>query len=70
MVYFELVPHSDRVRLVNAGHFPPFVARRDGIENIPKGGAALGLQFLAGSIPVSWMTFLFAGLYGAVRSAC
>jgi hypothetical protein len=31
------------------------------------GGGALGLQFLAGSIPVSWMTFLFAGLYGAVR---
>src|SRR5438093_2144347 len=33
------------------------------------GGGVLGLQFLAGSIPVSWMTFLFAGLYGVVRGA-
>jgi hypothetical protein len=44
MVYLELSPGSGRVRLVNAGHFPPVVARADGIETIPKGGAALGLM--------------------------
>ena len=33
------------------------------------GGGVLGLQFLAGGIPVSWMTFLFTGLYAVVRSS-
>ena len=33
------------------------------------GGAVLGVQFFAGGIPVSWMTFLFTGLYALVRSA-
>jgi serine phosphatase RsbU (regulator of sigma subunit) len=47
MVYFELVPGSGRVRLVNAGHFPPVVSRTEGIETMTKGGAALGLTAAA-----------------------
>jgi len=47
MVYFELAPGSGRVRLVNAGHFPPIVTKGGGIETIPKGGAALGLTAAA-----------------------
>ena len=33
------------------------------------GGGVLGLQFLAGALPVSWMTFLFGGVYALARSA-
>ncbi|HLF14559.1 MAG TPA: PP2C family protein-serine/threonine phosphatase [Bacteroidota bacterium] len=43
MVYVELVSGTGRIRLVNAGHFPPLVARAGGIEAMAKGGAALGL---------------------------
>jgi phosphoserine phosphatase RsbU/P len=47
MVYLELAPGSGRVRLVNAGHFPPVIVRAGGVETIPKGGAALGLTAAA-----------------------
>jgi serine phosphatase RsbU (regulator of sigma subunit) len=47
MVYFELEPGSGRVRLVNAGHFPPIIARSGAVETLPKGGAALGLTAAA-----------------------
>ncbi len=47
MVYIELTSGTGRVRLVNAGHFPPLVARPGGIEALEKGGAALGLTSAA-----------------------
>ncbi len=43
MVYLELVPGSGRVRVVNAGHFPPVVVKAGGVSTTQKGGAALGL---------------------------
>ena len=43
MVYIELTSGTGRIRLVNAGHFPPLVVRSGGIESLAKGGAALGL---------------------------
>src|SRR5690606_17975897 len=43
MLYAELATGSGHVRFVNAGHMPPIVVRRDGIEIMPKGSAALGL---------------------------
>jgi phosphoserine phosphatase RsbU/P len=43
LVYIELRPGSDAVRLLNAGHLPPAVVRKGAVEVMPKGGAALGL---------------------------
>ncbi|HLB00851.1 MAG TPA: PP2C family protein-serine/threonine phosphatase, partial [Bacteroidota bacterium] len=48
MVYIEMTPGSGRLRLVNAGHFPPVVVREREIETLEKGGAALGLTTEAG----------------------
>jgi phosphoserine phosphatase RsbU/P len=42
-VYLELEPGSGRVRLVNAGHMPPLVVRGASIDEMPRGGPALGL---------------------------
>ena len=43
LVYLEVRPDSPTVRLLNAGHFPPVVVRQGRLEELPKGGAALGL---------------------------
>lgn len=43
LLYLTLAPSSGQVRLLNAGHLPPYVARRDGVEMMPKGAPALGL---------------------------
>jgi hypothetical protein len=43
LVYLQLSAHSGRVRILNAGHYPPFILRRDRIEEMEKGGSALGL---------------------------
>jgi sigma-B regulation protein RsbU (phosphoserine phosphatase) len=43
MIYIEMVPDSGRLRYVNAGHFPPVVARTDDVITLERGGAALGL---------------------------
>jgi serine phosphatase RsbU (regulator of sigma subunit) len=43
LVYLELEPHDSRVRLVTAGHMPPLVARAGSVEELPRGGTALGL---------------------------
>ncbi|MDH3251653.1 MAG: serine/threonine-protein phosphatase [Ignavibacteria bacterium] len=43
LVYIELRPGADTVRLLNAGHLPPAVVRKGAVEVMPKGGAALGL---------------------------
>ncbi len=47
LVYLEIKPESGRVRVLNAGHFPPLVLRKRDQEAMPKGGPALGLTPLA-----------------------
>lgn len=44
MVYIELQPNSSRVRVVNAGHFPPLIVRGGKITKLEKGGAAFGIM--------------------------
>jgi serine phosphatase RsbU (regulator of sigma subunit) len=44
LVYLVLGPESATVEVLNAGHMPPLVLRRDGrLEELPRGGPALGL---------------------------
>jgi phosphoserine phosphatase RsbU/P len=43
LVYVDVQPHVGRVQLVNAGHLPPFIVRRNRVEALRKGGPALGL---------------------------
>jgi len=45
LVYVELQPDSDRVRLLNAGHLPPIVIRHGKISEMPRGTPALGLTY-------------------------
>lgn len=43
LVYLELEPEDATVRLFNAGHHPPIVVREHELDELPRGGAALGL---------------------------
>jgi phosphoserine phosphatase RsbU/P len=43
LVYVELQGGSMVLRLINAGHIPPLIIRRGGLEKMEKGGTALGL---------------------------
>lgn len=43
MIYLEINPISNEIKLVNAGHFPPLILNKEGINELPKGDAALGL---------------------------
>lgn len=44
MVYLEISSTSNKIKFVNAGHFPPLIINKDGIKELPKGDAALGLM--------------------------
>jgi len=44
MIYLEISPCSNQIKFVNAGHFPPLIINKDGITELPKGDAALGLM--------------------------
>jgi sigma-B regulation protein RsbU (phosphoserine phosphatase) len=44
LMYVELKPRSGKVRFLNAGHFPPMVIRKRGVERLEKGDTALGLS--------------------------
>lgn len=44
MVYLEISSTSNEIKFVNAGHFPPLIINKDGIKELPKGDAALGLM--------------------------
>ncbi|MCC6484469.1 MAG: SpoIIE family protein phosphatase [Armatimonadetes bacterium] len=44
MIYGWLYPKTRRLRLVNAGHFPVFIAREAGFTDIPPTGSLLGLH--------------------------
>jgi hypothetical protein len=43
LLYLELGPDSGRLRVLNAGHLPPVVLGRDKVEEMPRGGPALGI---------------------------
>lgn len=43
MIHLEISPTSNQIKFVNAGHFPPLVLNKNGITELPKGEAALGL---------------------------
>jgi len=47
LVYLELSGGSGRVRLLNAGHMPPLVARGTTMEELPRGSMALGIVLQA-----------------------
>ena len=44
MIFMEISPKSGQIKYVNAGHFPPLFISKDGITELPKGDAALGLM--------------------------
>ncbi len=44
LVYAEITADSGALRFVNAGHLPPIVLRAEGLEEMQKGEAALGLM--------------------------
>ena len=44
LVYTEITADSGALRFVNAGHLPPIVLRAEGLEEMQKGEAALGLM--------------------------
>lgn len=44
LVYLELRPLDGTVRLINAGHMPPAIVRKQMVESLPKGEPALGLM--------------------------
>jgi len=43
LAYLELTPNEGKVPLLNAGHMPPIIVRCDGVDELPRGGIALGL---------------------------
>jgi len=43
LVYLEITKDSGEVTLLNAGHMPPLIARKGNVEEMPRGGPALGL---------------------------
>jgi len=44
LVYVEIEPTSDKLKLLNAGHLPPLRVKNSTIEELPKGAAALGIR--------------------------
>jgi hypothetical protein len=46
MIYGWLYPATREIRMVNAGHFPVFIARENGFTDIPPTGTLLGLTEL------------------------
>lgn len=44
LIYIHVKSNHDQLRLVNAGHMPPVIIKENEIENLPKGGPAVGLM--------------------------
>lgn len=44
LVYLELEPEAGQVRVLNAGHLPPWIVYADTLKEMPKGAPALGLM--------------------------
>lgn len=43
LIYLDLKANQSKLKFINAGHMPPVILKENEIENLPKGGAALGL---------------------------
>ena len=43
LFYTEIKPDNNDIEYVNAGHLPPVLLRTSGLEELPKGNAAIGL---------------------------
>lgn len=43
MIYIELPPNSYNISYANAGHFPPVILSEEGLSELEKGDAALGI---------------------------
>jgi serine phosphatase RsbU (regulator of sigma subunit) len=43
MIYIELAPNSYNISYANAGHFPPVILSEEGLSELGKGDAALGI---------------------------
>lgn len=43
LFYAEIQPGRNEIEYVNAGHLPPVLLRTSGLEELPKGNAAIGL---------------------------
>ncbi len=44
LVYLEIKPDKGSIRLLNAGHIPPLILRKEKLEELSKGGTALGIM--------------------------
>ncbi len=44
LLFARIEPATGQIRYVNAGHMPPVVVSPDGVTELPKGNAALGLS--------------------------
>jgi len=44
LVYLEIAHDDDVVSMLNAGHMPPLIVRETCVEEMPRGGPALGLM--------------------------
>jgi len=44
LVYIELQPDSDKIRILNAGHIPPICIKKNNMKELDQGGLALGLH--------------------------
>jgi sigma-B regulation protein RsbU (phosphoserine phosphatase) len=44
LLYLELEAGKNEIKFINAGHMPPILIKKDSIEPMDKGGAALGLM--------------------------
>lgn len=43
LIYMQLESDLDRVTLVNAGHFPPIIIRKDRVDRLGRGAPAIGV---------------------------
>jgi len=44
LIYAVVTPDSGAVRLLNAGHMPPLLLRRDSVTTLPRGSMVLGMM--------------------------
>jgi sigma-B regulation protein RsbU (phosphoserine phosphatase) len=44
LLYLQILPNSNKLIYVNAGHLPPVIVKSDGTSEMPKGETALGLM--------------------------
>jgi serine phosphatase RsbU (regulator of sigma subunit) len=62
LIYSEIASDENKIRLINAGHYPPIVVRNNQIEQLQKNAPALGLvqdaSFTEQNILLNWDEFV------------